>query len=115
MKKKWLSILWGIILIATGVLFMLNTMGILDFQYWSNTSWALIFGAVAVLFLVTYLLQGVRNWGWLFPATVSAGIALVIGLNDTALGRLMGGAPILAAIAVPFLVAFFTDTQKNKC
>ena len=114
MKKKWLSILWGIILIVSGVLFMLNNIGILDFQYWSNSTWVLIFGAVAVLFLVTYLLQGVRNWGWLFPATVSAGIALVIGLNDTALGRLMGGAPILAAIAVPFLVAFFTDTQKNK-
>jgi hypothetical protein len=74
----------------------------------------LSFGAAAVLFLVTYLLQGVRYWGWLFPATVSAGIALVIGLNDTALGRQIGGTLILAAVALPFFVAFFTDTQKNK-
>lgn len=114
MKKKWLSIFWGIILIAAGVLFMLNNMGILNFQYWSNTTWVLSFGAAAVLFLVTYLLQGVRYWCWLFPATVSAGIALVIGLNDTALGRQIGGTPILAAVALPFFVAFFTDTQKNK-
>lgn len=114
MKKKWLSIFWGIILIAAGVLFMLNNMGILNFQYWLNTTWALIFGAVAVLFLITYLLQGVRNWGWLFPVTISAGIALVIGLNDTVLGRQIGGAPILAAVALPFLIAFFTDSQKNK-
>jgi len=114
MNKKWINIFWGIALIGAGVIFMLNNMGIVDFQYWSNATWASIFGVTAVLFLITYLLQGIRNWGWLFPATVSAGIALVIGMSDTAVGRSMGGAPILAGIALPFLVAFFTDPQKNR-
>jgi len=114
MNNKWLSIFWGVILIGAGVFFMLNNVGIVDFRYWSNATWSLVFGAAAVLFLITYLLQGILNWGWLFPATVSAGIALVIGLSGTALGRSISGAPILAAIALPFLVAFFTDTSKNK-
>ncbi len=113
MNNKWLSIFWGVILIGAGVFFMLNNVGIVDFRYWSNATWALVFGAAAVLFLITYLLQGIRNWGWLFPATVSAGIALVVGLSGTVLGRSISGAPILAAIALPFLVAFFTDTSKN--
>ncbi len=114
MKKRIMNLFWGIVLIALGVVFLLREMNIIYFQDISNTLWALIFATLSAFFLITYFLSDKKTWGLLFPVTVLAGIALTIGLDDTRMGRILGGAPILLAVAVPFLVAFFEDRETRR-
>ena len=73
----------------------------------------LVFAALSAFFFLTYFVQGIHNWGWLFPACILAGIALTIGLDGTALGRALDGVPVLAGIALPFIVVFLLDAKKN--
>ena len=114
MKTKIVNIFWGIVLIAIGGLFLLNELGILVLYNASALFWVIAFGIGSVFFLITYFLKNGKEWGWLFPAAIFAGIALVIGLDGTHLGRILNGAPILLGIAIPFAVAYFQDTQKNQ-
>jgi hypothetical protein len=114
MKLKIVNIFWGIVLIALGVVFLFNETGVIDVRYLSDMVWTMIFAIASAFFLITYLLKGVHEWGWLFPASIFAAIALIIGLDNTRLGFILSGAPVLFAVAVPFLVAFFIDTEKNQ-
>ena len=114
MKSKIVSIFWGIVLIGIGALFLINELGIINLNYTSELFWALAFGMVSVFFLTTYYLKNKKEWGLLFPVTICAGIALIIGLNHTHLGEILGGAPVLLGIAIPFLVAYFKDPQTKQ-
>jgi hypothetical protein len=68
---------------------------------------------LSVFFFLTYFTQGIQNWGWLFPASILAGIAVTIGLDGTALGNTLSGAPVLAGIALPFIVVFLLNAKKH--
>ena len=106
MNKKILNIFWGIVLIGLGGIFYLRETGVIDFNAIQGMTWAIIFGIAGAFFLLTYLVNGLEQWGWLFPAMVFLGVAATIGLEGTAAGRFLTGAPILAGLAVPFIVAF---------
>lgn len=114
MKTKIVNIFWGIVLIVIGALFLLNELGIIVLHNDSTLFWALAFGAGSAFFLTTYILKNGKEWGWLFPAAIFAGIALVIGLDGTYLGRILNGAPVLLGVAIPFAVAYFQDPQKKQ-
>lgn len=113
MKSRLIAIFWGVVMIAVGAVFLLDTQGIIDLNLISMPIMTLIFGAFSIFFFITYFLQGTQNWGWLFPACTLAGIATVIGLDNTELGGTLDGAPVLASIALPFFVVFFTAPRKN--
>ena len=113
MKSRYITIFWGLVMIAAGAVFLLDAQGVIDLNLVSVPVVALIFGALSVFFFLTYFVQGIQNWGWLFPASVLAGIAVVIGLDGTALGNSLSGAPVLAGIALPFIVVFLLDAKKN--
>jgi len=114
MKTRAINIFWSVVLIGLGVIFLLRELGMVNFDYFSNAIWAVIFGVASTFFLLTYMLKGPQQWGWLFPATISAGIALVIGLEGSVLGSTLSGAPILAGIAVPFLAAYASDPKTRQ-
>jgi hypothetical protein len=114
MKSKVMDIFWSIVLIAAGIVFLLRELGFIYFDTLSNTVWALIFAMLAAFFWLTYLLKGTAAWGWLFPAAIFSGIALVIGLEGTAVGEALSGAPILAAVALPFLAAYISDPKTRQ-
>jgi len=105
---------WGVALIGLGVVFLLRETGTIDFEYFSNFTWMLVFGTAGILFLISYFVTGVEYWWWLFPALIFIGVSATIGLGDTALGNVITGAPILAGVAVPFLVAYATDKENKK-
>jgi len=112
-KSRWITVFWGLVMIAAGAVFLLDAQGIVDLNLISVPVVALIFGVLSAFFFLTYFMQGAHNWGWLFPACVLAGIAAVIALDDTALGSALNGAPVLAGIALPFIVVFFMDVKKH--
>jgi len=114
MKTKDINVFWGLVLVVLGIVFLLNELNVIVLGNLSNVIWAFIFGVMAAFFLITYFLKERKEWGWLFPATIFTGIALVIGLEGTHIGRILSAAPVLLGVAVPFAVAYFQDPQKKQ-
>lgn len=113
MKNKLIPIFWGIVLIAAGVIFALDETGAINLNFISNGIWAAGFAVLSVFFFITYFLQGKHEWGWLFPACILGAIALIMFTEDTSLGRMLSGAPVLIAIAIPFFAVFLQEPKKN--
>ena len=111
MKVKRMNLIWGIVLILAGGLFLVQNLG--WFGDISPSIWTMIFGFISLLFFVTYFVNGIKEWGWLFPACIFAGIAttlfmVTIGVEDPYLG-----APVLIGVGLPFLAAFLIDRREN--
>ncbi len=114
MKTKDINVFWGLVLVVLGIVFLLNELNVIVLGNLSNVIWAFIFGVMAAFFLITYFLKERKEWGWLFPATIFTGIALVIGLEGTHIGRILSAAPVLLGIAVPFAVKYFSDPRSKQ-
>jgi hypothetical protein len=111
MRAKTINILWGLLLILGGGLFLAQNLGLL-----TNLEpfvWVVIFGGVSLLFFSNYALNGLHQWGWLFPAFISAGIALTIFLAESGVGGGVVAAPILLGVGLPFLAAYAVDRRRN--
>jgi hypothetical protein len=114
MKSRLISFFWGLVLVAAGAVFLLREAGLINFEVFSATVWAAVFGVLGFFFLITYLLNGIEQWGWLFPALILGSISLIIFSSGTALGEMLSGAPILLSIAAPFIVAYAINPQKRR-
>jgi len=79
----------------------------------NNDSWIAtpILGAIAIPFLVAFAVDFRKNWWALFPALtcIMSGIAVVF---EHVVPEEVIGALFMFAIAIPFLVVYFTN-QKN--
>jgi hypothetical protein len=104
--KKSASLFWGIALILVSIALLADRLGYIDFSSISTNVWVFIFGGAAILFLLSYFLNGVKQWGWLFPTFICAALSLTIWLVTRDLTGAFLGAPILAAVALPFYVGF---------
>lgn len=111
MKNQIVRLFWGGALIVIGVLALLTNFNFL--QGLSAQFWIAAFLAGSLLFFVTYFLSGVREWGWLFPACILAGVAATLGLAEAGVRDSIVGAPVLASVGAPFVVAFILDTRQN--
>jgi hypothetical protein len=112
MKSKTLTIFWGIILVLGGVFFLFRNIGY--FSEIPGGVWKFIFAGASLLFLATWLANGVRNWGWLVPACVAGGLSITILMDEIGGFGSASATPLLASIALPFLVAFAISPQKNR-
>lgn len=112
MRSKAITLFWGIILILGGAFFLLRNIGY--FSQIPDGVWKFIFAGASLLFFTTWLANGVRNWGWLFPACVASGLSITILLDEIGGFGSASATPLLASIALPFLVAFAIAPQKNR-
>jgi hypothetical protein len=110
--KKTSNLYWGIALILVSAAMLADRLGLIDFQSISTNAWVFIFGGAAVLFLLAYFLNGVRQWGWLFPALIGLALALTIWLSTHNITGSFLGAPILLSIALPFYVGFIVNRRN---
>jgi hypothetical protein len=106
------NIFWGVILIAVGGLLLAERMDWIAFRLFSAQGWMLAFAVASAVFFFSYFLNGVRHWGWLFPALISAALSLTIWMGEADIDNSIMGVPILAAIAIPFYVGYFVE-RKN--
>ena len=111
MDKKRAGIFWGILLIAGGAYTLARTAGYEITQ--DPTVWAFIFGGISVFSLIFYFADGVKNWGWLFPAGIFGGLAITLGLGARGVDDPAMAAPLFIGIGLPFIVAFFQDRAHN--
>jgi len=111
MRNKFDGLMWGLILIVAGGLFMAYNLG-----YEINLTPTFWMGACVVLsaaWFIRYFTGDLKRWGLLMPACQFAAIAVMIGLWQTGVTDAILAAPLFIGFAIPFVVAFFIDRQKN--
>lgn len=111
MRNKFDGLMWGLILIVAGGLFLAYNLG-----YAINLTPAFWMGACAVLsaaWFVRYLFSDHKQWGWLLPACQFAALAVIIGLSQAGVTGSIVAAPLFIGFTIPFVAAFFADRQQN--
>jgi hypothetical protein len=111
MKAQTVNLIWGLILILAGGLFLAQNLGYIE--QLSPQWWLAIFSALSLLFLTSYFLSGVQNWGWLFPASIFAGVALTLSMALSGIDNAAVGAPVIASVGIPFVVAYLLQPRQN--
>jgi hypothetical protein len=111
MSNKKNNLIWGLVLIFLGGLFLVESLGIIP--TFSQTAWAIGMGAACIFFIAVYVYSGKRDWGWLFPIFITGGIAIVSALSLTNINSLWIGALFMAFISIPFWIVFLINRQEN--
>jgi hypothetical protein len=112
MKTNIIKILWGIVLIAVGGLFLVDRLGYVDLDLLTRLDWSIVFTVTSAFFFVCYLLAGVRQWGWLFPALLFAALALIVGVLVDNHSDEMIAMTILLSLGIPFYVGYLLDRKQ---
>ena len=111
MKRNVSSVFWGLLFILGGAALLANQMGWINFSLVSTNTWVYIFAGLSLVFFISYFVNGLDKWGWLFPALIFAAISLTTWMADRNLNGSYIGMPVLLAIAIPFYVGFAFDRK----
>ena len=103
--KRNLNILWGLLLIGGGVLFLLQNLGYLGSV--SGYLWALALGVVGLGFLAAFAMDRERWWA-LIPGTVLVTLGVVAGLTTWNVERFdpWSGPLVLGGVALAFWLVY---------
>jgi hypothetical protein len=113
MKKSTDNLFWGILLIVAAFAVLAQQQGYVDFNTLLPSTWSWIFAVGGLLFLVRYLVSGLKDWGWLFPACILGALAIIISLANVGAAEPFLGSILFIAIAIPFLVVFLLHIRSN--
>lgn len=105
------SLFWGVLLIGAGVLALAQQLGYV--QDMTATAWTFVFAAISLVAFVSYAMSGWTQWGWLFPAGVFGGLALVITLATNDVGTAAVATPLFVGLLIPFAAAYLTNRTLN--
>lgn len=110
MKRLEVRVIGGILLIVVGILFLLQSFGIVRDVL--DLLWALLFGAGGSFFLYVFLTNR-ANWWALIPGFVLLGVAALIALERLAPGvdETWGGAVFLGGIGLAFWAIYITRRE----
>jgi hypothetical protein len=111
MNKKLVNLFWGVGLIAAGGLALAHTLGYVDDL--APAIWISVFAGISIISLFTYFSAGARHWGWLFPAGIFGGLALIIALAAIGVDNAAVASPLFVGIGLPFIVAYLQDRPRN--
>lgn len=111
MRHRIINLILGILLLLAGGLVLAQNLGWI--AGFSSNSWLLILSSLSVMFFGVFALSGWKDWGWLFPAFILAGISATIALSDAGLTGSLSAAPVLLGCGLPFLSAYLLDRKAN--
>ncbi len=98
-------------------LFVLSILAFILGDAWntlSDQTKAIAFAVASAVFFVCYLVNGLRKWGWLFPALICAAMSLTIWMSMNNMDDTPWiGLPILASVALPFYVGFALEPKHR--
>jgi len=111
MSKRNSSMIWGIVLVALGVIFLLQSLGVVEDI--GPLIWAPIFGVGGLAFLYVYLRKK-SNWWALIPGFGLLGLACLMLLDVfmPRVGDVVGPAVLLGALSASFLVIYATEREN---
>jgi len=107
--KSSLWIFWGLLLVVTGVLFLLDSMNVINI---GEVIWGVLFGVGGLAFLTVYF-SWRENWWALIPGFVLLAIGSLILLERTLPGGLgnWGGSLVLGGIGLAFLAVYLSNRE----
>ena len=105
------GLFWGVLLIGAGLLVLAEQMGYTSM--FSPQVWMTVFAGIGLLGFVSYALSGWKQWGWLFPAGIFAGLAVIIALAEANVNSAAVGSPLFFGLLIPFAAAYLTDRSRN--
>src|SRR5689334_555291 len=112
MKRTDFNIIWGILLIVAGILFLLQTNGFLGdtSSFVWQIVWAIAFAAAGLAFAWRFLTDRTGAWWAAIPGSVLLGLALLLTLD--LLGLAEGnaawlGSVFLGLIGLSFWIIYF--------
>jgi hypothetical protein len=105
------GLFWGLLMIGAGLLAFADQMGYVD--TFSPQMWMTIFAGISLLGWVSYALSGFKQWGWLFPAGVFGGLAVIIWLAEANVDTAAVASPLFIGLILPFAAAYLTDRIHN--
>ena len=110
MKKLESRILWGLLLIAGGVLFLLDS---LDIVAVGDVLWPILIGVASLVFLFIFLTAPRSNWWAAIPGFVLLGLTGTIALDQLApaVGETWSGSLFLGGIALAFWVIYLVNAE----
>ena len=114
MKRFNHRLLWGIVLVIAGVLFLVENLGILPYggtDVVRGAIWAVLCALSGAAFMGAFL-QNRTQWWTLFPGLTLLGVAGVIALSVVAPS--VAGAWIGAGFLVLVAIAFWTVYYLNR-
>lgn len=113
MKSSQSRLLVGLLLVASGALFLLQNLNIIRLPDLGELFLAAFFGLGALAFLAVYITNRAHWWA-LIPGSALAGIAGILFLEwlSPALEAAIGGPLFLGAMAVGFLLIYLTERQQ---
>lgn len=112
MKRLDIRILIGVVLIAAGVLVLLQTLEILGGDL-LGLLWALAFGAGGAIFIFVFL-NNQSNWWALIPACALLSLAAVVALEELGPETTIdwGGVLVLGGIGLSFWVIYLQNPEN---
>jgi hypothetical protein len=109
---KWIEsrLLWGLLLIVAGGLFLLQNLGLFEA---SGVVWALLLGLGGVFF-VSVFIQSREHWWALIPGITLLSVALLIFLDNyfPRASDILGGAIVLGGIGLAFLMVYLANREN---
>jgi len=106
-----LPIIGGILLIAAGVVFLLNNLGMvaLDWEMLIGP----LFGVGGLVFLIIFMLN-TDDWWALIPGLVLVGLGIIIFMDANLAGGVdrFGGAIFLGLVGLAFLLIYVTHSDQ---
>ncbi len=112
MKANIIKIFWGVVLIVLGGFIFADKLGYVDLELVTRQIWSIIFASLSAFFFLCYFLDGVRKWGWLFPALLFAALALILAwLLDSRSGPVIA-IPVILCVGIPFYVGYLLDRRQ---
>ena len=109
---KWLAspLLWGILLILAGVLFLLENLGIIQL---AGLFWAILLTLASLFFLFVYI-NDRTNWWGLIPGFTLLGVAALLFLDyfSPQLADALGGSLVLGGVGIAFLAVYLADRRN---
>lgn len=105
------GLFWGMLLIAAGAVALAQQAGFID--QFSEEIWIWVFAFVSLIAFINYALSGWRQWGWLFPAGVFGGLALIVALATNNVDSAAVASPLFFGLLIPFVAAYLTDRTRN--
>ena len=110
MNRNQFPMVWGVLLIVAGVLFLLQSLGVLAAALaWV---WLALFVIAGAAFLYVFLTDRTRWWA-VIPAFALLGLGALMALNELfpKLGDIVGGPIFLTAIGAGFVIIYFTKRE----
>lgn len=111
MQMKRSSLLWGLLLVGAGLVALAQQMGLM--RQLPDQVWAWVSALTSLLAFASYALSGWKEWGWLFPAGIFGGLAVILGLLVAGIDNAALTSALFIGLLIPFVAAYLTDRTRN--